>query len=202
MPNRFDPLAPTWDDHPDRRQLADDLIAALRRWAPIQSDWTVLDYGCGTGALTLQLAPLVRQVLAIDSSRGMLDVLSAKAQTQGLTTVECLLTDFETAPPPRTSCHLIVSAMTLHHLAQIDHVLRIFFQLLTPGGYLALADLDEEDGSFHGRQDGVHHHGFNRARLTDQLTAAGYHSIDISTAAQRVKNGRHYPVFLAKARKP
>ncbi|MDD2240254.1 MAG: methyltransferase domain-containing protein [Kiritimatiellae bacterium] len=202
MSNRFDPLASTWDDHPDRHHLTDDLIKALQRWAPLQSDWDVLDYGCGTGALTIRLAPLVRQVLAIDSSRGMLEVLATKAQSQGLTNIECLQTDFETAPPPHTRCHLIVSAMTLHHLATIDRVLHRFFQLLTPGGYLALADLDEEDGSFHGQQDGVHHHGFNRERLTEQLAAVGFHAIDISTVTHRVKNSRRYPVFLAKARKP
>ncbi|MDY0145655.1 MAG: class I SAM-dependent methyltransferase [Kiritimatiellia bacterium] len=202
MPNPFDPLAPTWDDHPDRHQLADNLIAALRSWAPIQSDWDILDYGCGTGALALQLAPFVRHVLAIDSSRGMLDVLAAKAKAQDLANIECLQIDFETTPPPQTSCHLIVSAMTLHHLAQIEHVLQAFFQLLIPGGYLALADLDEEDGSFHGQRDGVHHHGFNRAHLTDQLAAVGFNAIEFSTVAQRIKHGQQYPVFLARARRP
>ena len=76
MTSSFDERAQTWDEQPRRVQLARDIFAALERQVPLQRDWAALDYGCGTGLLTLALAPRVRRILAVDSSQGMLAVLA------------------------------------------------------------------------------------------------------------------------------
>ena len=57
---------------------------------------------------------------------------------------------------------LIVSAMTLHHIAEISTLLCSLSRWLRSGGYLALADLDTEDGSFHQDLTDVHHFGLDR----------------------------------------
>lgn len=199
----FDERAKTWDTDPRRRQLATDISAALARLVPLQPGWTVLDYGAGTGLLTFSLAPRVRRVLAVDSSAGMLDVLAQKAGSAGLRSVETLHADFTRDPLPPGSFDLVASAMTLHHVADVELLLRKFLGLLAPGGHLALADLDAEDGSFHGANAaGVHHLGFDRAALARQFAAAGFAGIRFADAARLEKNGRAYTVFLAAARRP
>ena len=202
MTSAFDERAKTWDADPRRLQLAADISAALERHVPLRSDWTALDYGAGTGLLTFALAPRVRSILAVDASQGMLAVLAQKAKTTGLRSVATLQADFTRDPLPSGPFDLAASAMTLHHVADVDRLLQQFFALLAPGGHLALADLDAEDGSFHGHAAGIFHFGFDRVVFAQQLAAAGFHGLRFDTAARTVKNGRSYTIFLVAARKP
>ena len=203
MTSSFDARAQTWDDDPRRRQLAASVFAALAQAVPLRADMVALDYGAGTGLLALALAARVRRVLAVDSSAGMLAVLAQKARAGGFANVETLHADFAQDPLPAGPFDLVASAMTLHHVADVEGLLRKFFALLAPGGRIALADLDAEDGSFHGPDaPGVHHLGFDRAALARQLADAGFADIRFSDAARSEKNGRVYSVFLVAARKP
>ncbi len=203
MASSFDVRAQTWDEEPRRVKLAADIFAALEQAVPLRAEWTALDYGTGTGLLALALAARVRRVLAVDSSAGMLAVLAQKARAGGCANVETLHADFSKDPLPPGPLDLVASAMTLHHVADVAGLLRTFFALLAPGGRIALADLDAEDGSFHGANaPGVHHLGFDRAALARLLADAGFIDVRFSDAARNEKNGRVYAVFLAAARKP
>ncbi len=58
----FDKAAPTWDQEPQRVKLASDVARAIAETAHPDRGMDVLDFGCGTGLLTLQLQPLVRSI--------------------------------------------------------------------------------------------------------------------------------------------
>ena len=201
MSNTFDTRASTWDEDPGRLQLAADIFSAIEKQIPLQPGFAALDYGCGTGLLTFALAPRVRRITAVDSSRGMLDRLAQKETASGIRNIVLLQSDFSTPPLPSGAYDLLTTAMTLHHVANVEQILRQFFSLLAPGGFLALADLDTEDGTFHANNDGIHHFGFDRDTLARQLEACGFGNLHFTTAARIPKHGRTYPVFLATARK-
>ena len=55
-------------------------------------------------------------------------------------------------------------------------------QVPIPDG-MELADLDQEDGTFHTSSDGIHHFGFGRDAFAKQLAAAGFGNIQFTTAA-------------------
>jgi hypothetical protein len=79
--------------------------------------------------------------------------------------------------------------------------------LLAPGGWLALADLDDEDGSFHSDPAEVHHHGIDRGWLCTELTALGFAAPTAVTAHTFTRPDadglpRDYPIFLVSARLP
>jgi hypothetical protein len=74
---------------------------------------------------------------------------------------------------------------------------------MNPGGWLCIADLDKEDGSFHGIEVDVHH-GFDREELAEKVAKAGFAAARFDTVFEIVKEtqdgSRVYPVFLMAAR--
>jgi len=193
----FDAAALQWDEEPRRVKLAGEIAAAILQNIPVSPEWDALDFGCGTGLVTLQLAPSLRNISGVDSSPGMLDRLNAKIQTSGFSNVRTELCELTKGELPSGKYHLITSAMTLHHIEEVVPLLQSLKSLLHPGGWIALADLETEDGSFHEDHTGVFHHGFSSQELTDLLVKAGFSSISITTATNVVKEKRSYPVFLA-----
>jgi ubiquinone/menaquinone biosynthesis C-methylase UbiE len=202
----FDSAATNWDEKPARVQLAGDVAAAIMQQVALQPDMEVLDFGCGTGLLTLRLAPRVKSVTGVDSSRGMLDVLAAKIARQNVGNVRALLLDLEAGDALPDTYDLIVSSMTLHHIREIGPLLDRFYQALTPGGRLCLCDLDLDDGLFHDDNQGVFHSGFDRTSLRQALAAAGFEDIQDTTAAEvtkptRLGELRRFTIFLMTGRK-
>ena len=203
----FSKEAATWDDKPGRVKVAHAIAEAIIGAVPITPDMTALDFGCGTGLLTLRLQPLVRSIVGVDSSPGMLSVLEQKVSQQRLTNVCWQCIDFEEGSMPQGRFTLITSAMTLHHVREVEPLLAWFFQALAPGGLLCLADLDLEDGLFHEDNTGVFHFGLDRAWLEQQLTVAGFTGVQAMTATEIEKPAadgvlRRFPVFLLHAQKP
>ena len=92
--------------------------------------------------------------------------------------------------------------MALHHVPDVDGILRAFHSTLEPGGVLCISDLDREDGSFHGPGVEVHP-GFDRPALEGKIRGAGFGPVRFSTPCDvRKEVGgqvRTYPIFLAIA---
>ena len=202
---RFNHAAPTWDEHPTRRLMAETIAAAMRARVPIAPSATVLDFGCGTGLVSLALQPYAGRIIGIDCAPGMLSVFKEKVQALGITNVETHCLDLCRQPAPEIHADVIVSAMALHHIADIPALLQTLLPLLTAGGYLAFADLDSEDGSFHEDKTGVHHAGIARDWLIAQLQTLGLQEITAITAhtiERPAADGmRRYPIFLISGRK-
>lgn len=203
----FDKAATTWDEKPARIKLAGDIAGALSEEVTLTSDTDVLDFGCGTGLLTLRLQPLVRSVTGVDSSQGMLDVLKAKTEQQNLPNVKTQCLEIDKGDVLEGRYDVIVSSMTFHHIREIRPFLDQFYKALTPGGFVCVADLDPDDGQFHqGNNEGVFHFGFDRAALRKVFMEAGFHDVRDRTAAEVVRSTsdgemRRFTVFLMIGRK-
>ncbi|MBU5635552.1 class I SAM-dependent methyltransferase [Geomonas sp. Red69] len=196
----FDAVAEQWDQEPRRLKLAQDVVAALRKVLPLTRAMEVLDYGCGSGLVTLGLHPFIGRITGADSSRGMLDVLDKKIQAQGLDNVSTMLLDLE-KHGLEGSFDLIVSSMTLHHVQDVPSLIASLSMALKPGGWLALADLATEDGRFHDDPTGVLHHGFSGEFLSGEFARNALVDVSVVTAAAVDKKGadgaiRSYPVLL------
>ena len=201
----FDAAAAGWDQEPRRVKLARDVADAIRRELPLNKEMVVLDYGCGSGLVTLGLSPLVGRITGADSSTGMLDVLKRKLQEQAISNVDTMLIDLEQQQPLPERYDLIVSSMTMHHVQDVEALIKRFIEQLKPGGWLALADLEQEDGSFHSDLTGVLHHGFERGFFGTAFAGNGLSGVRTVTAASIEKPGeqgsRFYPVLLCLGRK-
>lgn len=183
----FDSGAQHWDEKPGRVKLANDIADAILEEVELKPGMDALDFGCGTGLVTLRLQPYVRFITGVDSSQGMLDVLERKIRELNLTNVRAKLVDTDAGELLDGNYSLIVSSMTFHHIGNIKSLLDQFWSVALPSAYLCIADLDLEDGLFHGDNTGVSHFGFDRDGLSRMFRQAGFANIRRRTAAKVIK---------------
>jgi len=199
----FDARAATWDDDPTKVERARAIADAIVREVPLDGSRYALEYGCGTGLLGFMLRARFADVTLADVSDGMLAVAAKKIADARDAQMRAVKLDLLSDPLPDQRFDIVFSAMTLHHIADTDAILRRFNAVLRRPGLLCIADLDVEDGSFHGAGfDG--HCGFDRNDLAAKARAAGFPDVRFSTAFEMQKEAdgglRTYPIFLMIAR--
>jgi len=201
----FDAKARTWDADPAKLERARRVGEVIAEAVPGLARMSVLEYGCGTGLLGFVLQPRVAHVTLADSSREMLAVVREKVEASGASNVTAMHLDLAAGPPPPSRHDLVCTLLTLHHIADVDDVLRKFSALLVSGGTLCVSDLDAEDGAFHGKGF-TGHDGFDRGDLAARLERAGFVGVRFSTVGAIGKDTeqgpRTFPLFLAVAQRP
>lgn len=200
--NRFDRKAADWDKKEMRRKLADAVAKAIDA-LDLKNVELALDFGCGTGLVSIPLASRIKRIIALDSSAGMIEVLQGKIDDLHLVNMEAVQAQITATDLP-ADFDLIFTSMTLHHIADPVEVLERFGQLLKTGGRVAIADLDAEDGSFHNPGAEEKHHGFQRDSLRRELEKSGFQDIDFATVytiGKTMTDGtvKDFTVFLATA---
>ncbi len=203
--NEFDQKASQWDAKPVRVERAQATANGIRAMVPLSPRLTALEYGCGTGLVSFALQPYLGHMTLADSSIGMLTVLTEKIAAGGIHNMTPLQLDLLNDPLPHDRYQLIYTLMTLHHMADTDKVLHAFYTLLDSPGYLCVADLDKEDGTFHDEE--FHGHlGFDRDELGEKARQAGFQTIDFTTIFHQRKDVhgtlKDFPLFLMVAHKP
>ncbi len=199
----FDKAAAGWDGKSRRVMLAEKISTAILT-LPLEKTMDGMEYGCGTGLVGLAVAPALKRLTTIDTSQGMLDVLQEKIDNQDNGTIQTLCCDL--AKDQYSQKHdIIFCAMTLHHIQDAKEMLKRFADLLNPGGYIAIADLLTEDGSFHGADiEGIWHKGFDPEELSTYLQDIGLEDMKsefIHTISKEEIN-KQYPIFLLSGHKP
>jgi len=215
--NEFDQKAAQWDAKPVRVERAQAVADGIQATLPLSAHLTALEYGCGTGLLSFALQPHLGHITLADSSTGMLAVLREKiaaADIQNTCTAHNrqrhsagmtpLQLDLSADPLPAERYQLIYTLMTLHHIADTDQMLRAFYQLLDTPGHLCVADLDQEDGTFH--EGEFHGHlGFDRDELGGKARQVGFQHISFTTVFHMRKEAagtvKDFSLFLMIARK-
>jgi 2-polyprenyl-3-methyl-5-hydroxy-6-metoxy-1,4-benzoquinol methylase len=199
----FDERAKDWDT-PERIARAAQMAGAIREAIPIAATDRLVDVGAGTGLLGLALVDDVAEVVLLDPSAGMIEVAADKLAGGALPTVRAHRHDLLVDPPPAEPFDVAVSMLVLHHLQDTRAALTAVRGLLRPGGWMALADLDTEDGTFHSEDaEGIHHLGFDRGALGATARAVGFADVATRTAMVLDEDSHFhgYPVFLLTGRR-
>ncbi|MCU1488913.1 MAG: Methyltransferase type 11 [Acidimicrobiaceae bacterium] len=135
--------AASWDHgawtNPGLVQVVDRVVAEA---APSPGAVAV-DIGCGSGQLTLKLAPLVGSVTGVDVSSAMIELLADNARNAGATNVTGRAVPVEHLDLAPASIDLVVSNYVLHHLRDEDKaaVVAKAASWLRPGGRLVIGDM-------------------------------------------------------------
>ncbi len=202
--SHFDGVARTWDENPVHMERSIAIAAKMEEMLPITKRMKALEYGAGTGILSFLLSEKLGSVTMLDNSSEMVKVMEEKVSFRKVVNLfpRCFNLEHESLDQ---SFDLVFNQMVLHHIADVRSIFAKFFNLILPGGYLAIADLYPEDGSFHGEGfDG--HLGFDPEELKLQLLEAGFKNV-VYEACYSVKrasadgNVLSFPVFLIIASK-
>ncbi|KAJ9137856.1 Methyltransferase type 11 [Pleurostoma richardsiae] len=218
---RFNDEAAAWDSNPDVHRASDGALQAILGARPdltetIASDTAaqngvdVLEIGCGTGLLSFRLAPYVRSILAIDAAQGMISALEQKlARDTGVKNIRPLCVMLEdpedpALPPgpdvsgPRKKFDLVTSHLVLHHIADLESLLRTMYGCLKPGGQVALTDYQDfgpKARSFHpeSKMFGVERHGIKADWFAGLMRDAGFADVSVAPAWTMEKEVERFP---------
>jgi ArsR family transcriptional regulator len=139
--------------------------------ALLPSGWTVADLGCGTGALSLALAPNVQRVIGVDQSAAMLK--AARARTAGHHNVELRKGSLEAVPVDDASCDAALLVLALSYVTEPGRVLAEMARILRPGGRAVVLDLLRHDREDFRRAMGQQIPGFEEDDLGGMMKGAG-----------------------------
>lgn len=184
---KFDKEALNWDDEVRIRRakaIADEISCEIgERYID-----TALEFGCGTGLISFNIYNRIGHIDLIDSSSGMISILKEKISSKGVTNMDPIFGDITAGDFLERKYDLIYTSMVLHHIVDIDNILRILQGLLNENGLICIVDLDEEDGSFHlGEVNYEGHNGFNQEELKSKLIKAGYKNPESRTFYRDIK---------------
>ncbi|WP_374928125.1 class I SAM-dependent methyltransferase [Kytococcus sedentarius] len=203
MPHdHFTERAATWDDDAGTVRRSRAVADAVRSAVPLTGTEHLLEYGAGTGLVSAALLDHVGRVTLVDRSAGMREVAERKVGA-GVFPPDTRVLDLDlgdaTVPPELAgTIDLVVCSLVLHHVPDVPRVLTGFRELLTPGGHVAIVDLDSDDGEFHAQvHDFDGHDGFDRERLSGWLGDAGFTAVAVGDAVPIEKHGTTFTSFLA-----
>ena len=192
MKHDFNYKAETFDS-PKNIFLANLVCQAVEKQIDLLSDKEILDFGGGTGLLTLPLAKQAKSVTLVDISEKMLEQARLKAERQEIKNIQFLEQDLLESPL-KQEFDLIVVCRVLHHMPDVDAAFSLFHQHLRKDGQLLIADFTKTEAN---------HHGFDLGELENKLMEHGFSSVhsQILYSAEDLFQGNYSELFFTVAQK-
>ena len=178
--NEFDAKAAEWDKNPMHWDRSEAIANEIKKLIPLTKKMSALEYGAGTGITSFLLKDLLKEITLMDNSAEMVKIMNEKIKSTKSENLKVLNFDLEHNDYIEGKFDLIFTQMVLHHVNEPESIIKKFSRLLLPGGYLAIADLAEEDGSFHG-EGFTGHKGFNINSLSRVIEKSGFSDISHRT---------------------
>jgi len=195
--DHFKNKSKSWDMSSKRVQNAKRISDLIVKNINLCDSMQLMDFGAGTGNLGYCIAPYVDKIVAVDNSPSMLMEFKSKCD-DFLCKTEIIEKDLSFDTIDRRFDG-IISSMTIHHLEDLTALFDKFYNMLDNNGFIAIADLDLEDGSFHSDNTGVFHYGFDREILEKIALNAGFTDVTFDLASTINKPHNTFTVFLMTA---
>lgn len=195
----------------DRHTLNEKLLEPGQSWmlwaralSALLPPLDVVDFGCGTGVLSVELARWARHVTAIDRSALALDAARVRARREACDNITFVEADLHGLPRSVAGKDLVVISQSLHHVEHPGRVLAEAARVLKPGGRAVVLELMPHDEQWVTSRLGHAHLGFEPATLVAAMGAAGFSDVQLTPSAR--DGGSPFRAFLltgsrAKSRK-
>jgi tRNA (cmo5U34)-methyltransferase len=203
--NKFDIKAQDWDKNTIHWERSIAIAKEMEELLPLNNKMSAMEYGAGTGILSFLLKDRLGDITLMDNSTEMVKITDEKIKQSKSKNIIALFFDLEHQDFTDQKFDLIFTQMVLHHVADIDKIITKFNQLLNPGGYLVIADLYQEDGTFHD-EDFKGHPGFDIEKFAGLISEHQFKSIvhkECFVIKRQLPNDtvKEFPVFLLVAKR-
>lgn len=201
----FDKYAKQWDT--DKRITRAKLISdEMAKEIDLSKSKSAMEFGCGTGLISLNLHESLQQIDLIDSSVEMINQLNMKIESNQIANMTGKCIDITNNEQLVNNYDLVYTSMALHHIPDTTAILKNFYDLLEEGGQLCLVDLNSVSKDFHSHEpDFDGHDGFDMDDLKSLAESIGFSNVKIRTFYDGVKGVGdlkvNYELFILSANK-
>lgn len=174
----FDKVAPQWETI-SQNYYDHSIVNKLIQSDILNKGQKVVDFGSGDGYVSRNIAAYVNEVIAVDTSPGMLIQLQEKAKAQKIQNITVIRNDETEVPLDDNSIDLICCSMVLHHIEKPSKVLAEFFRILKSSGKVFIADfVTHQDKKMEEDMFDLWM-GFDPQKVKEWLEKAGFRSVEI-----------------------
>ena len=172
MNDSWDDYALEWDANDDVINYSEKAYKSLLQVVKIENK-NILDFGCGTGLLTQQMASSAKMIVALDLSPKMISVLDSKNIRNVISISEPLTIDLINVNAAfENKFHIIVASSVFSFLPDYESTLTLLKSLLHNDGLLVQWDwLSAENKP---------EYGLTEAGINQALNGAGFKQISIT----------------------
>lgn len=159
----------------------------------------VMEFGCGTGLISLNLKNKISEGLLVDSSSEKIKELEQKLNNRHISHLQTYTGNILESDIDR-QFDVIYSSMVMHHIKDFKSVIKKLVSYLKTNGKLIIVDLLPDNGDFHRNHsefDG--HHGFSINEMVEALEEAGLKEVNgrkFYSSYKPIENKKHpYSLF-------
>lgn len=195
---KFDMISSNYDTA-QRINIANVCVQAIKEIVDNPKSKNAIDFGCGTGLVGINLINDFQNVIFIDTSQKMLDIVDEKLKKLDIKNASTLCFDSESVEESAHKADLIFIVQVLLHIRDYKATLIKIAHMLNSNGQLIIIDFDKNDAV---SSDFVHN-GFSQDILKGVLTEIGFKNIlsHIFHSEENLLMGKHASLFIMKGDK-
>lgn len=194
--NVFNNMANNYDTD-SRKQLSDIIRLEISKYIPDNcSNSILLDYGGGTGLVSLPIAEIFKNVIIADTSKSMLEVALSKINSGNISNASVSLVDDTILLP---NADIVIISLVLIHIPNTGAILKKIYEILNPNGKIIIVDFDKNEKVNHPKV----HNGFQHKELKSILEKEEFKNITIENfySANNLFMKEDATLFIAQAEK-
>ncbi|MBL7472923.1 class I SAM-dependent DNA methyltransferase [Robertkochia sediminum] len=189
MSNEWDDMAGQWEEYPLVTVYAQKAYANLTEAVDLKA-LRILDFGCGTGLLSELMLPEAREIVALDASAGMIDMLAKKdLENVEVIAAELSLELIRSYEALSEKFDLIVASSVCSFLPDYPETLRLLTSMLTDEGVFVQWDwlAEQEDAP----------NALSRGQIKEAFEKANLHIKTLSVPFSMSFDDSEMPVIMA-----